>query len=65
MERRSFTAILLVILEYRAVTDVVVFERNEIAFRCRAEPDTLLGARAMTGRLKRHLPAENELNRLA
>ena len=65
VERRRFTAILLVLLEDRAVTDVVVVERDELAFRCRAEADTLLGARAMTGRLKRHLPAENELNRFA
>ena len=45
--------------------DVVVLERDELAVRCRAEPHTLLGAGAMTGRLERHLAAEHELDRLA
>src|SRR5215468_6219209 len=65
MKRRRFTAILLVILEDRAVTDVIVFEREELAFRRRAEPHPLLGAGAMTSRLKGHLATEDELDRLA
>src|SRR5215468_2890992 len=65
MKRRRFTAILLVNLEDRAVTDVIVFEREKLAFRRRAEPHPLLGAGAMTSRLKRHLATEDELDRLA
>jgi len=47
------------------VTDVVVFERDELAFRCCAEPHPLLSAGSMTGTLEGHLPAKHELDRLA
>src|SRR5439155_10327252 len=65
MEGRRFTAILVVVLEDRAVTDIVMLERDELAFRCGAQSHVLLSAGAMARRLERHLPAENELNRLA
>ncbi len=65
VERRRFTAILVVILEHRAVVDVIVVERDELAFRCGAEPDPLLSMGAMARRLERHLPAEHELDRFA
>src|SRR4029077_2601873 len=65
MERRRFTAILLVLLEHRAVTDVVVFERYELPSGRRAEPHPLLSAGAMIGTLEGHLPAKYELDRLA
>ena len=65
MEGRRFTAILVVLLEYRPLIDVIVLKRDELAFRCRAEPDALLSAGAMTGTLERHLPAKHELDRFA
>ena len=45
--------------------DVVVLERDELAFRCRAEPHALLSARAMTDSLEHHFPAKHELDRFA
>ena len=47
------------------MTDVIVLKRDELAFRCRAEPDTLLSVGAMTGTLERHLSAKHELDRFA
>ena len=65
MERRRFTAILVILLEHRPLIDVVVLERDEFALGCGAQPHALLRVRAMTGRLERHLAAEHELDRLA
>ena len=65
MERRRFTAILVVVIEHRPVIDVIVLERDELALGRGAEPHPLLGARSMTGRLEHHLAAEHELDWLA
>ena len=47
------------------MVDVVVLERDELAFRSSAEPHLLLGARAMTRTLERHFAAKHELDWLA
>src|SRR5947209_11383903 len=47
------------------MVDVIVLERHELAFGCGAQPHALLGAGAMTDRLKHHLATEHELNRFA
>ena len=65
MERRRFTAVLVVIVEHRPVVNVVVLERDELAFRRGAEPHSLLRPRTMTCRLEHHLAAEHKLDRFA
>src|SRR6266404_1875488 len=47
------------------MVDVIVLERDELAFGCGAQPHPLLGARAMTDRLEHHFSTDDELNRFA
>ena len=65
LERRGFAAVFVVVVEHRPLIDVVVLERDELAFRRRAEPDALLCARPVTDRLEHHLAADHEFDRLA
>ena len=65
MERRRFTAILVIVVEDDAVVDVIVLERDELSLRRGAEAHPLLGAGTMTDRLEHHLAAEHELDRFA
>src|SRR5437667_8017 len=59
LEGRRLTAILVIVVKHRPVIAVVVLKRDELALRRRAEPHALLGAGAMTDRLKHHLAAEH------
>ena len=65
MERRRFTAVLVVVIEHRPVINIIVLQRDELAFAGGAEPDSLLSVRAMTDRLEHHLAAEHEFDWLA
>ena len=62
MERRRFTAILVVIIEHRPLVNVVLHERHEFARWGGTEAHTLLGTGAMTGRLEHHPAAKNQLD---
>ena len=62
MEWRRLPAILMMIAIGGAVIDVVMLQRNESAFRGRAESYPLLGTCAMPSRLKHHPAADYELD---
>ncbi len=47
------------------VVDVVVLERDELSFSGGTETHPLLGAGTMAYRLKHHLAADDEFDRLA
>ena len=65
LERSCLAAIFMVRVEHRAVVDIVVLHRDQLAVGRGAETNALLGARAMTDRLEHHLAAEHEFHRLA
>src|SRR5205807_7592885 len=64
MERRGFTAVLVVIVDHRHVVDVVVLQREELALTRCAQADTLLRACAMPDGLEHHLRSEEHTSEL-
>src|SRR4051812_27682728 len=47
LECRAFAAAFMMSIEDRPCVDVIVLQRNQLAFRCRSQADALLCARPM------------------
>ena len=65
MERRGFTAVLVVMVDHRHMVDVIVLQREELALTRCAHADALLRACAMPDGLEHHLAADDQLHRFA